>query len=202
MRGPKRINGVDLKPKSAASACKTLGVTDFVNPDNVGEKTVSEVVKEMTGGCADYCFECIGSTSVVAEAFQSSRMGSWKTVVLGVSSGVAPISIPSHDILRLRGRSVVGSLFGGLKPKTDIPILAQKYMDKDLELDEFVTHEMGFDDISAAFELLTQGKCLGCIISMDGDKDNGVGVRVRVENRAPLSFVGMFLFGFIVLYKR
>jgi S-(hydroxymethyl)glutathione dehydrogenase/alcohol dehydrogenase len=28
----------------------------------------------MTGGGADYCFECTGSTSVMAEAFKSSRM--------------------------------------------------------------------------------------------------------------------------------
>jgi S-(hydroxymethyl)glutathione dehydrogenase/alcohol dehydrogenase len=55
-----------------------------------------------------------------------------KTIVLGVSNGVAPINIPSHEILR--GRSVVGSLFGGIKPKTDIPMLAQKYLDK-------VTHD-------------------------------------------------------------
>ena len=48
--------------------------------------------------------------------------------MLGVTSGEATISIPSHDILR--GRSVAGSLFGGLKPKTDIPVLAQKYLDK------------------------------------------------------------------------
>ena len=97
--------------------------------------------------------------------------------MLGVSSGGAPMSIPPHDILW--GRSVVGSLFGGLKPKADIPILAQKYVDKELELDEFVTHEMGFHDINAAFELLTQGKCLRCILWMDGARENG---SVGVEN--------------------
>ncbi|VAH43684.1 unnamed protein product [Triticum turgidum subsp. durum] len=176
MRGAKRIIGVDMNPEKRDIG-KRLGITDFINPDDIGERTVSEVVKEITGGGADYCFECIGSTSVMAEAFQSSRMGWGKTVVLGVSNGVAPISIPSQDILR--GRSVVGSLFGGLKPKADIPILAQKYLDKELELDEFVTHEMGFHDINAAFELLTQGKCLRCIIWMDGAKENG---SVGVEN--------------------
>ncbi|XP_048560659.1 alcohol dehydrogenase-like 2 isoform X2 [Triticum urartu] len=176
MRGAKRIIGVDLNPEKCGIG-KRLGITDFINPNDIGEKTVSEVVKEMTGGGADYCFECIGSTSVMAEAFQSSRMGWGKTVVLGVSNGVAPMSIPSHDILR--GRSVVGSLFGGLKPKTDVPILAQKYLDKEVELDEFVTHEMGFHDINAAFELLVQGKCLRCILWMDGAKENG---SVGVEN--------------------
>lgn len=51
-----------------------MGITDFVNPNDIGEKTVSEVIKEMTGGRgADYCFECIGSAAVMAEAFNSSR---------------------------------------------------------------------------------------------------------------------------------
>ncbi|XBI99851.1 hypothetical protein VPH35_019862 [Triticum aestivum] len=176
MRGAKQIIGVDLNPEKRDIG-KRLGITDFINPNDTGEKAVSEVVKEMTGGGADYCFECIGSTSAMAEAFQSSRKGWGKTIVLGVSSGGAPMSIPPHDILW--GRSVVGSLFGGLKPKTDIPILAQKYLDEELELDEFVTHEMGFHDINAAFELLTQGKCLRCILWMDGARENG---SVGVEN--------------------
>ena len=51
-----------------------------------------------------------------------------KTVVLGVDGSAAPISVPSFDIMR--GRSVTGSLFGGIKPKDDIPMLAQKYLDK------------------------------------------------------------------------
>jgi S-(hydroxymethyl)glutathione dehydrogenase/alcohol dehydrogenase len=45
---------------------------------------------------------------------------------------------------------------------------------QEVELEEFVTHEMGFDEINTAFELLTQGKCLRCIIWMDGAKENGV----------------------------
>uniref|UniRef100_I1QCA7 Cinnamyl-alcohol dehydrogenase n=1 Tax=Oryza glaberrima TaxID=4538 RepID=I1QCA7_ORYGL len=173
MRGAKRIIGVDLNPDKFAVG-KRLGMTDFINPNDTGGKTVSEVIKEMTGGGgADYCFECIGSTSVMAEAFQSTRNGWGKTILLGVSGNKAPIGIPSHEILR--GRSVIGSLFGGIKPKNDIPMLAQKYLDKELELEEFITHEMGFEEINRAFELLTQGKSIRCIIWMNGAKviDNG-----------------------------
>ncbi|KAL6657576.1 hypothetical protein ACP70R_005356 [Stipagrostis hirtigluma subsp. patula] len=130
------------------------------------------VIKEMTGGGADYCFECIGSASVMAEAFKSSRAGWGKTIILGTDGNAAPVSIPSSDIKR--GRSVVGSLLGGIKPKDDIPVLAQKYLDKELELDEFITHQMGFDEINSAFELLTQGKSLRCILWMPGAKDMNV----------------------------
>uniref|UniRef100_A0A0A9HMN8 Enoyl reductase (ER) domain-containing protein n=1 Tax=Arundo donax TaxID=35708 RepID=A0A0A9HMN8_ARUDO len=173
MRGAKRIIGVDLNPAKFEIG-KRLGITDFVNPNDTGEKTVSEVIKEITGGSgADYCFDCVGSAAVMAEAFKSSRMGWGKTVVLGVDGNAAPISIPSTEIIR--GRSVVGSLFGGIKPKDDIPVLAQKYLDKELALDAFITHQMGFDEINRAFELLTQGKCLRCIIWMDRASENGVG---------------------------
>ncbi|KXG36720.1 hypothetical protein SORBI_3002G379200 [Sorghum bicolor] len=140
MRGAKRIIGVDVNPDKFEIG-KKMGITDFVNPNDIAEKTaVSE--------------------------------GWGKTVVLGVDGSLAPISVPSFDIMR--GRSVTGSLFGGIKPKDDIPVLAHKYLDKELELDEFITHQVGFEDINRAFDLLQQGRCLRCIIWMDdGAKENG-----------------------------
>ncbi|PAN14878.1 hypothetical protein PAHAL_2G450800 [Panicum hallii] len=172
MRGAKRIIGVDLNPDKFEIG-KRLGVTDFINPNDIGEKTVSQVIKEMTGGGVDYSFECIGSTSVMAEAFESSRTGWGKTIILGTDTAAAPVSISSSAIKR--GRSVTGALLGGIKPKDDIPVLAQKCLDKELELDEFVTHRMGFDDINRAFDLLAQGKCLRCIIWMDGAEQKKAG---------------------------
>ncbi|KAL6657574.1 hypothetical protein ACP70R_005354 [Stipagrostis hirtigluma subsp. patula] len=171
MRGAKRIIGVDLNPDKFDIG-KRLGITDFVNPNDTGEKTASEVIIEMTGGGADYCFECVGSASLMAEAFRSSRTGWGKTIVLGTEGNATPMSIPSTGIMR--GRSVIGSLLGGIKPKDDIPMLAQKYLDKELELDEFITHQMDFDEINRAFDLLTQGKCLRCILWMPGAKEMNV----------------------------
>lgn len=57
------------------------------------------------------------------------RLQGWgKTIILGTDAGAAPVSISSSDIKR--GRSVTGALLGGMKPKDDIPVLAQKYLDK------------------------------------------------------------------------
>ena len=36
-----------------------------------------------------------------------------------------------------------------------------------MQLDEFVTHEVEFQDINKAFELLIEGKCIRCVIWMD-----------------------------------
>ncbi|EOY15946.1 GroES-like zinc-binding dehydrogenase family protein isoform 5, partial [Theobroma cacao] len=126
---------------------------------------VSTGIKEMTDGGADYCFECIGLASLMEDAFNSNREGWGKTVILGVEKHGTPLALNTY--LLLRGRSVTGCLFGGFKPKSDIPLLAEKYLDKELNLDGFITHELSFQDINKAFELLLQGKSLRCIIWMD-----------------------------------
>ncbi|KAM7252856.1 hypothetical protein ACFE04_025474 [Oxalis oulophora] len=138
VRGASRIIGVDLNPAKFELG-KKYGVSDFINPATCGEKSVSQVIKEMTDGGADYCFECIGLSSLVTEAFDSTREGWGKTVMLGVEQHGNPVSVNCYDIMR--GRSVIGSLFGGCKPKSDIPIFADKYLNKELNLDGFVTHQ-------------------------------------------------------------
>ncbi|KAL4604197.1 alcohol dehydrogenase-like 2 [Castanea sativa] len=163
-RGALKIIAVDLNPEKFDIG-KKFGVTDFVNPETCGEKSVSEVIKELTNGGADYCFECIGLASLMQEAFLSSRKGWGKTVILGVEMHGAQVSLNPYEFLR--GRSVIGSLFGGVKPKSDIPVFAKKYLDNELRLDEFISHELSFQDINKAFELHQEGKSLRCIIWMD-----------------------------------
>lgn len=163
--GATKIIGVDLN-LDKYDIGKKFGVTDFVNPQNCGDKTVSQVINELTGGGADYCFECVGMASVVEEAYACCRKGWGKTIVLGVDKPGSQLSFKSFDVLH-NGKTLMGSLFGGLKAKSDIPILLKRYMDKELQLDEFVTHEVEFKDINKAFDLLIEGKSLRCVIWMD-----------------------------------
>ncbi|KAL9238112.1 hypothetical protein vseg_012583 [Gypsophila vaccaria] len=163
--GASRIIGVDVNPSKFETG-KKFGVTDFVNPLTIGTKSVSEIINEMTKGGADYCFECVGMSSLVQQAFACCRKGWGKTVVLGVDKPNAELHISFHDVLH-SGKTLTGALFGGLKAKSDIPTLVNWYLDKKLQLDEFVTHEMKFEDINKAFEMLLEGKCLRCVLWMD-----------------------------------
>ncbi|XXG86453.1 hypothetical protein AAC387_Pa11g1347 [Persea americana] len=148
LQGASKIIGVDLIPEKFETG-KIFGLTDFINRADCGEKAVSEVIMEMTNGDADYCFEC-----------------DWgQTIILGVEMHGSPIPVNSSAILR--GKTMKGALFGGLKAKSDIPLLVKINKDKELHLDEFVTHEVGLRDINKAFDLLLQGKSLRCIIWMD-----------------------------------
>nr|KJB11813.1 hypothetical protein B456_002G1197001 [Gossypium raimondii] len=124
------------------------------------------VVKEMTGGGADYCFECVGLASLVQEAYASCRKGWGKTIVLGVQKPGSQLSLSSFEVLH-SGKTLTGALFGGVKAKSDLPLLLKRYTDNELQVDEFVTHEVKFQDINRAFELLMGGKCIRCVIWMD-----------------------------------
>ncbi|PNX87362.1 alcohol dehydrogenase 7-like protein [Trifolium pratense] len=89
-----------------------------------------------------------------------------KTIVVGVDKPGARLSLSSSEVLH-DGKSLMGSVYGGLRPKSHVPILLKRYMDKELQLDEFVTHEVEFKDINKAFDLLSKGQCLRCVIWME-----------------------------------
>lgn len=57
------------------------------------------------------------------------RQGWGKTVVLGVDKPNSKLNLSSHDVLH-NGKILMGSLFGGLKAKTDISTLVRWYLDK------------------------------------------------------------------------
>ncbi|MGH7101524.1 MAG: alcohol dehydrogenase catalytic domain-containing protein, partial [Acetobacteraceae bacterium] len=67
MVGASMIVGVDLNPKREALARK-FGVTHFVNP--AGIKDVVGHLVELTGGGADYSFECVGNTTLMRQALE------------------------------------------------------------------------------------------------------------------------------------
>lgn len=164
MCGASKIIGVDLNPDKQEFG-KMFGVTDFINPSEIGERSVIEVIMEMTGGGADCSFECTGIASVSADAFRCTKLGNGKAIMLGMEKDGKELCLSPNEFLY--GKCIMGALFGGLKPKTDIPILAEKCKNKEIELEKLVTHEVGLEDINTAFDLLLQGKSLRCMIWMD-----------------------------------
>nr|XP_025886596.1 alcohol dehydrogenase-like 1 isoform X2 [Solanum lycopersicum] len=125
LRGASKIIGVDLNPEKFEIG-KKFGLTDFINPTTCGEKSTSQIIKEMSDGGADYCFECIGLASLMQEAFTRSRKGTGKTVILGIEMHGTPLSINPYELAA--GKTITGSMFGGVKAKLDIPIFANQYL--------------------------------------------------------------------------
>ncbi|KAJ6761757.1 alcohol dehydrogenase [Salix koriyanagi] len=162
MQGAAKIIGID---KNIMKKDKGLafGMTDFINPDDYPDKSISQIIKDLTGGMGvDYCFECVGAEYLINQAIQATKEGKGKTIVIG--GGIKSVKIDYFPLLS--GRTLKGSIFGGLKVKSDLPIVLEKCKNKEFHLDELLTHEVTLDDIEKAFELLKQPDCVKVLIKI------------------------------------
>ncbi|CAL1283533.1 unnamed protein product [Larinioides sclopetarius] len=153
-RGAARIIGVDINPEKFQVA-KQFGCTEFVNPKE-HEKPIQDVLIGMTDGGLDYTFECIGNVSTMRAALESCHKGWGQSVIIGVAGSGQEISTRPFQLVT--GRVWKGSAFGGWKSKDSVPKLVDQYLNGKLKIDEFVTHELKFDEINEAFHLLHSGK--------------------------------------------
>src|SRR6476646_8129250 len=83
MVGANMIVGVDLNPKREALARK-FGLTHFVNPKEIKGELVAHLV-ELTGGGADYSFECVGSVELMRQALECCHRGWGVSIIIGVA---------------------------------------------------------------------------------------------------------------------
>ncbi|KAJ6918577.1 hypothetical protein NC651_012738 [Populus alba x Populus x berolinensis] len=161
--GASRIIGVDLNSNRFNEA-KKFGVTEFVNPKDY-KKPVQEVIAEMTNGGVDRSVECTGSINAMISAFECVHDGWGVAVLVGVPS--KDDSFKTHPMNFLNEKTLKGTFFGNYKPRSDIPSVVEKYMNKELELEKFITHEVPFSEINKAFDYMLRGEGLRCIIRME-----------------------------------
>src|SRR5438105_12017405 len=115
MVGANMIIGVDLNPAREALGRK-FGMTHFVNPKDVD--VVAEIV-ELTGGGADYSFECIGDVEVMRLALECCHRGWGVSVIIGVAG--AGQEIRTRPFQLVTGRVWKGTAFGGARGRSDVP---------------------------------------------------------------------------------
>ncbi|WEM41741.1 S-(hydroxymethyl)glutathione dehydrogenase/class III alcohol dehydrogenase [Photobacterium sp. DA100] len=160
MAGASRIIGVDINESKYALA-KELGATDCINPNDY-DKPIQEVIVEMTDGGVDFSFECIGNVNVMRSALECCHKGWGESVIIGVAGAGQEISTRPFQLVT--GRVWRGSAFGGVKGRSELPEIVERYMAGEFKLDDFITHTMGLDDINDAFDLMHEGKSIRSVI--------------------------------------
>ncbi|MBY6263745.1 S-(hydroxymethyl)glutathione dehydrogenase/class III alcohol dehydrogenase [Azospirillum sp. 412522] len=155
-----RIIGVDINP-SKFEIAKQLGATDVVNPMDY-DRPIQEVLVEMTDGGVDYSFECIGNVKIMRAALECCHKGWGESVIIGVAG--AGEEIATRPFQLVTGRVWRGSAFGGVKGRSELPEYVERYLRGEFELDTFITHTMGLEDINHAFDLMHEGKSIRSVI--------------------------------------
>ena len=161
MVGADKIVGVDLNP-SRRDIAEKFGMTHFVNPDEVGRDKVVQAIVDITGGGADFSFECIGNTTTMRQALECCHRGWGESIVIGVAPAGAEISTRPFQLVT--GRVWKGSAFGGARGRTDVPKIVDWYMEDKIDIDDLITHTMPLDRINDAFDLMHEGKSIRSVV--------------------------------------
>jgi len=160
MIGAEMIVGVDTN-ESKETWGKKFGMTHFVNPKTVSGDLVSHLV-ELTGGGADYSFECIGNVDVMRTALECSHKGWGESIIIGVAGAGEEISTRPFQLVT--GRNWRGSAFGGARGRTDVPKIVDWYLSGKIQIDPMITHLLKFEEINKGFELLHEGKSIRSVV--------------------------------------
>ena len=163
MVGAGRIVGIDVNPAREALARK-LGLTDFVDPRAVAGDLVAHIV-ELTGGGADYSFECIGNVDVMRQALECCHRGWGVATIIGVAG--AGQEIRTRPFQLVTGRVWKGTAFGGARGRTDVPKIVDGYMDGRIVVDDLITHVLPLARINEGFDLMRRGESIRAVVTFD-----------------------------------
>jgi S-(hydroxymethyl)glutathione dehydrogenase/alcohol dehydrogenase len=146
LQGAERVVCVDLSEERLAMA-RHQGATDTL----IGGAGTVQQILDMTGGFgADYTIEATGNVAVMRQAVESARMGWGLATMCGVAGKGETLDIVPR--LLITGRRVAGSSFGGVKGRDQVPLLVQRYLDGDIDVDAFLSHRITLAAVNEGFE--------------------------------------------------
>jgi len=160
LAGARQIAGVDVNPAREALA-RGFGLTHFVNPNDVAGDLVPYLV-DLTGGGADYSFECVGDVKLMRQALECCHRGWGTSVIIGVAGAGEEISTRPFQLVT--GRVWKGTAFGGARGRTDVPRIVDWYMDGKIAIDPLITHKLPLARINEAFDLMHSGASIRTVV--------------------------------------
>lgn len=156
-----RIIAIDVNESKFALA-KSLGATDTINPKNIG-KHIVEYIIELTDGGVDYSFECVGNVELMRQALECCHKGWGKSIIIGVAE--AGKEITTRPFQLVTGRTWMGSAFGGVKGRTQMPGLVDSYLAGRINIDDMVSQTLPISSINEAFHAMHQGTTIRTVVT-------------------------------------
>ncbi len=154
--GADMIVGIDINPAREPLAEK-FGMTHFINPNEVEEDLVDYIVA-LTGGGADFSFECVGNVDLMRAALECCHNGWGESIIIGVAGAGQEIRMRPFQLVT--GRVWRGTAFGGGRGRMDVPNIEDWYMEGKINIDDLITHKMPLSEVNEAFDLMHAGKSI------------------------------------------
>lgn len=151
LSGAAKIIAVDVSPLKLEWA-QRFGATHRI--DSSKDDPVA-AIKDLTGGGADYTFECVGNVAVIKQAMDALGPGGALTIV-GVPKVGSTCEFMVHALYQ--NKSIHGCRYGTARPRRDFPVLAELYLSGRLKIDELITNHYKLDDFATALEDMKKGQ--------------------------------------------
>ncbi|CAN5211998.1 S-(hydroxymethyl)glutathione dehydrogenase/class III alcohol dehydrogenase [soil metagenome] len=148
LQGAERVICVDLAQERLDLATGQGATDTMIASDDIVERILDE-----TGGFgADYTFEATGNVNVMRQAVEAARMGWGLCTVAGVAGKGETLDVVPR--LLITGRQIAGSSFGGVKGRDGVPMLVERYLAGDIDVDPFISHRITLGEVNRGFELM------------------------------------------------
>jgi S-(hydroxymethyl)glutathione dehydrogenase/alcohol dehydrogenase len=163
--GAKYVVAVD-PIESKRDSAKIFGATHTAS----SAEEAMPLVKDITAGLmAD---RVIVSPGVVHVDLLPLAMTLLRKGGICVLTGITPFTEPPVPLvlqeMTLSAKQLRGALYGGMNPRTSVPMLLSLYQAGALKLDELVTRHYQLDQINEAFADLREGRNIRGIIDFAG----------------------------------
>ncbi len=166
LSGASKIIAVDLDDRKLETAIR-LGATHTVNSTSADPvEAIKNICSDNGTGQeqgADVVIDAVGRPETWKQAFYARDLAG-TVVLVGVPTPDMKIpDIPLIDVFG-RGGSLKSSWYGDCLPSRDFPMLVDLYRQGRLDLDAFVTEEIGLDDVESAFDRMQTGNVLRSVV--------------------------------------
>jgi S-(hydroxymethyl)mycothiol dehydrogenase len=159
LAGAVRIIAVDTDPRKLEWA-KGFGATHTVDASRTDPVAA---IQELTGGFgADVVIDAVGRPETWKQAFYARDLAG-TVVLVGVPTPDMRIEMPLLDLFS-RGGALKSSWYGDCLPSRDFPMLTELYLQGRLDLDAFVSEEIGLSDVESAFARMHAGEVLRSVV--------------------------------------
>ncbi len=158
LAGAGRIIAIDLSEERLAEA-RRHGATDT----RIAADDTVDWIREETGGFgADYTFEATGNVQVMRQAVESAREAWGLATMIGVAGKGETLDIVPRFLIT--GRRVTGSSFGGVKGRSQVPELVDRWLAGEIDVDALVTDRISLDGVNEAFAAMERQEGIRTVI--------------------------------------
>src|SRR5205823_5367591 len=122
-----------------------------------------EWIRSETGGYgADYTFEATGNVAVMRQAVEAAREAWGLATMCGVAGKGELLEIVPR--LLITGRRVAGTSFGGVKGRTQVPLLVDRWLAGEIDVDRLVTARVALEAVNEAFAAMERQEGIRTVI--------------------------------------